>query len=65
MTEGLRADVAGGPAGERSVPTGDPLVDEGLQELAEAPRGDLDAQIAAAERLHTTLQTRLADLGRA
>ncbi len=42
--------------------TGDPVVDAALQTLAQADPGDVDAQIAAGERLERDLNTRLKDL---
>jgi DNA polymerase-3 subunit gamma/tau len=52
--------AAGPPAdGE----TGDPAIDASLKDLADAPADDLDAQIAAGQRVHQTLQGRLSDLG--
>ncbi len=43
--------------------TGDPVIDAALRDLAEAPVADLDAQLAAGEAVHRTLQSRLTDLG--
>jgi len=43
--------------------TGDPAIDAALKDLADAPADDLDAQIAAGQRVHQTLQSRLSDLG--
>jgi DNA polymerase-3 subunit gamma/tau len=43
--------------------TGDPAIDAALKDLADAPADDLDAQIAAGQRVHQTLQGRLSDLG--
>ncbi len=42
--------------------TGDPVVDEALADLDAADARDLDAQIAAAERVQDALRARLADL---
>ncbi len=64
--------AAGGSAEARSfltpeVPqpqeTGDIVIDAALADLAGASAQDLDAQIAAGEHVHRTLQARLADLG--
>ena len=43
--------------------TGDTVIDGALAELAAAETGDLDAQLSAAEELHTRLRARLSDLG--
>ncbi|HET6694407.1 MAG TPA: hypothetical protein VFG97_08880 [Pedococcus sp.] len=43
--------------------TGDALIDAALRNLEDAPADDLDAQIAAGQRVHQTLQARLSDLG--
>ena len=43
--------------------TGDPVIDAALRDLADAPVADLDAQLAAGEAVHRTLQSRLTDLG--
>jgi DNA polymerase-3 subunit gamma/tau len=43
--------------------TGDIVIDSALQDLHDAPRDDLDAQIDAGQRVHQTLQSRLSDLG--
>jgi hypothetical protein len=43
--------------------TGDIVVDAALRDLASAPADDLDAQLAAGEAVHRTLQSRLGDLG--
>ena len=57
--------VAGdGPApdlGEHA--TGDIVIDSALQDLRDAPEGDLDAPIAAGRRVRQTLQGRLSHLG--
>jgi len=42
--------------------TGDPVVDAALQLLTRADDDDVDAQIAAGERLEDDLTTRLTDL---
>ena len=42
--------------------TGDPAVDAALQSLAKADLDDVDAQIAAGERLERDLSARLQDL---
>ncbi len=47
----------------RPPETGDPVIDDALAELAAAPADDLDAQLAAGEAVHRTLQARLHDLG--
>lgn len=49
-------DPAGAPV------TGDPVVDAALQLLTRADDDDVDAQIAAGERLEGDLTTRLTDL---
>ncbi len=49
-------DPAGAPV------TGDPVVDAALQLLTRADDDDVDAQIAAGERLEDDLTTRLTDL---
>jgi DNA polymerase-3 subunit gamma/tau len=43
--------------------TGDAVIDAALQSLQEAPADDLDAQVAAGQRVHQTLQARLSDAG--
>ena len=43
--------------------TGDPVIDTALHQLTEVPVDDLDAQLAAGEAVHRTLQSRLGDLG--
>jgi DNA polymerase-3 subunit gamma/tau len=43
--------------------TGDIVIDAALQDLQNAPRDDLDAQIDAGQRVQQTLQARLSDLG--
>lgn len=48
------------PAGEPV--TGDPAVDAALQALGQADAADVDAQIAAGERLERDLAARLKDL---
>ena len=62
-----RADAVPGGEGpsDSSKPpeTGDPVVDAALRDLAGVPATDLDAQLAAGEVVHRTLQTRLTDLG--
>jgi hypothetical protein len=42
--------------------TGDIVIDSALQDLQDAPDGDLDATIEAGQRVQQTLQARLADL---
>jgi hypothetical protein len=39
------------------------VIDSALQDLQNAPRDDLDAQIDAGQRVQQTLQARLSDLG--
>ena len=58
----------GPPAGQPAAAggegvTGDALIDAALRNLEDAPADDLDAQIAAGQRVHQTLQARLSDLG--
>jgi hypothetical protein len=43
-------------------PTGDPAVDEVLDELDKVTDEPLDVQIEVSERVHAVLQGRLADL---
>lgn len=43
--------------------TGDIVIDSALQDLQDAPAEDLDAQIQAGQRVQSTLQARLSDLG--
>jgi hypothetical protein len=43
--------------------TGDAVIDAALRSLEEVPPDDLDAQIAAGQRVQQTLQSRLSDLG--
>jgi DNA polymerase-3 subunit gamma/tau len=43
--------------------TGDIVIDSALQDLRDAPEDDLDARIAAGQRVHQTLQGRLSHLG--
>jgi hypothetical protein len=54
--------VSTAPGTERQ-PTGDPDVDEVLDELDMSTDQSLDIQIEVAERVHRVLQGRLADLG--
>lgn len=55
---------SGPPAdGQTDGQTGDPAIDAALKDLADAPADDLDAQVAAGQRVHQTLQSRLSDLG--
>ncbi|KGN36118.1 hypothetical protein [Knoellia subterranea] len=51
------------PAAEPAPETGDLVIDAALRDLAEAPIGDLDAQIERGEQVQRTLQGRLSDLG--
>ena len=52
-----------GPSDGRSPErTGDRAIDEAIQALERAALGTLDEQLAAAEQVHRTLQSRLADL---
>lgn len=51
------------PGAEDVPETGDLVIDAALRELAEAGEGDLDARIAAGERVQETLRSRLSDLG--
>lgn len=50
------------PAAQPPV-TGDDAVDEALVEFARAQAGSMAERIEAGERMHTTLQGRLRDLG--
>jgi hypothetical protein len=59
-----QTEAAVGSQAVPAVRTGDPVMDAALQELDAAPADDLDAQIAAGERVHRALQSRLSDLGR-
>jgi hypothetical protein len=54
--------VSTAPGTERQ-PTGDPDVDEVLDELDMSTDQSLDIKIEVAERVHRVLQGRLADLG--
>ena len=57
-------EVQPGAAAESAPPeTGDIVVDSALRDLAASPVDDLDAQLAAGEAVHRTLQSRLTDLG--
>jgi hypothetical protein len=51
------------PQREPAPETGDIVIDSALRDLQAAPAGDLDAQIAAGQQVHRTLQARLSDLG--
>jgi hypothetical protein len=56
-----RAESLGTGLGDHA--TGDIVIDAALQDLQNAPRDDLDAQIDAGQRVQETLQARLSDLG--
>jgi hypothetical protein len=51
------------PQREPAPETGDIVIDSALRDLQSAPADDLDAQIAAGQQVHRTLQARLSDLG--
>ncbi|HEY7717170.1 MAG TPA: hypothetical protein VH915_00300 [Pedococcus sp.] len=69
--EGTAPSPAAEPSGEPAPQnadavtsvTGDAVIDAALQSLQEAPADDLDAQVAAGQRVHQTLQARLSDAG--
>ena len=56
-----RAESLGTGLGDHA--TGDIVIDSALQDLQDAPRDDLDAQIHAGQQVQQTLQARLSDLG--
>ena len=56
-----RAESLGTGLGDQA--TSDIVIDSALQDLQNAPRDDLDAQIEAGQRVQETLQARLSDLG--
>ena len=61
LTEHQQVDREPSALGEHA--TGDIVIDSALQDLQDAPHDDLDRQLEAAARVHTTLQGRLSDLG--
>jgi hypothetical protein len=64
VTQDVPPPTSTGPAGAATPPeTGDVIIDTALRDLADAPVDDLDAQLAAGEAVHRTLQARLSDLG--
>ena len=59
----LNQAAAGDVAADAPPETGDLVIDAALRDLAEAQGGDLDARIAAGERVQATLRSRLSDRG--